>query len=285
MRTAPPARRTTAAPATARGACVHDVQRACTVTNAALSTSAPCSIEERRLRRRLAGHDQRCPSRSAGTNLADRHTRAAGSSEGVAVPVGRTASTSSSRATTRRRDTSAGHQRGRRHQPSRWRGLTPPARRHQHARRTVTHWRSTTTTSAAPHRRTETASGWAAPAAAASSAVSRWARCGGDGPTQLGTTPSKRRWPHIFAGQLYATSNQTQLLERVHRSAPACRSDARSPGAPRHGMPTSNASPFSFVFFDRKSTVGRRPTPCTSPTTAPGRAASPTRGIQKWTRA
>jgi hypothetical protein len=98
-----------------------------------------------------------------------------------------------------------------------------------------------------------------------------------DGGTQLVSSPGSVRAIGIVSGQLYADSgsNGTTNVFKVGTGLPTT-IDPVTTALP--GMPTSNASPYGFAFFDRTGVPG-----IDTIYVADDRATASGGGIQKWT--
>lgn len=99
---------------------------------------------------------------------------------------------------------------------------------------------------------------------------------GFDGGTQLVSTPNSVRAVNIVSGQLYADSGSsgTSNVFKVGSGLPVTLDPTTKALS---GMPTSNASPYGFAFFDRTGIPG-----IDTVYVADDRATASGGGIQKW---
>ena len=97
------------------------------------------------------------------------------------------------------------------------------------------------------------------------------------GGTQVLSSPGNARNLNIFGGQLYGSSGSSTFVNvfTIGSGLPTTSSQTATSLA---GMPTSAASPYAFVFFDRSSTVAGLDTLYV----ADDRSKASGGGIQKW---
>jgi hypothetical protein len=111
-----------------------------------------------------------------------------------------------------------------------------------------------------------------------------WIPLGGTGPVQVLATPNNTRWPHVFGGQLYVSTIVGGASPMAIGTGLPITSGQTA--ATLTGLPTANASPFSYVFFDRDLDANPNTTaPDTLYIADDAQNGSTNPGIQKWTKA
>jgi hypothetical protein len=105
-----------------------------------------------------------------------------------------------------------------------------------------------------------------------------YATLGAASGTALIATPTNVRWTHVFNGQLFASAS-SGTFTNVFRVGTGTPTTPGQTATSLPGLPTSGASPYGFVLFDRSVSVAGLDTLYL----ADDRAVASGGGLQKWT--